>query len=219
MNFIKDNNISKYNYNTKYYAKLCIIKCNITNKYNINNSDCLKGKNIKYDDNIINNLINYCNNNNFIKEEQYYTLYKYENKYKYDIQDKELIYYKKEFLNGKLYDDNLLYCEISVPINFYEMPNIIYDEVLKHRFLYIKEYNEIKKDIIDNKLIENPKLIIENNDNIINISLDLCNYKNNYIINDKILYDLINILNILNININKDIILNYIDDIKNVCLN
>lgn len=219
MNFIKDNNISKYNYDIHYYVKLSITKFVKQDEFNIINNECIKGKLFKYDNNIINDLNNYCKENKFIEEKQQYILNKVYNKYKYIINDNTNEYYKKELLNGKIFDDNLLYTEIYTPINFYEFPNKIYDNKIKKRTIFFKEYIEIEKDILDNKLIENPKLTIDiNEDNYINIDLNIFNYKNNYIINDIILYDLMNILKILNINISKDNILNYIDDVKKICL-
>ena len=218
MNFLKDNNISKYNYKTKFYIKLCICKCHIINKFNIINYNCIKCKLYDYNKNQINKLIEYCQNNNFKQIDKELYICKYNNKYKINVINDETLYLKKELLNGKLYNNNLLYCEISTPINFYEIPNIIFDETLQQRTLFIREYIEIEKDILDNKLIENPKLILIKNNNQIQIQLDLCNNKNNYKISDNILNDLINIFNILNINISKDDILNYINNVKKVCL-
>jgi len=219
MNFIKDNNISKYNYDIHYYVKLSITKFVKQDEFNIINNECIKGKLFKYDNNIINDLNNYCKENKFIKEKQQYILNKVYNKYKYIINNNTNEYYKKELLNGKIFDDNLLYTEIYTPINFYEFPNKIYDNEIKKRTIFFKEYIEIEKDLLDNKLIENPKLTIDiNEDNFIIVDLNIFNYKNNYIINDIILYDLMNILKILNINITKDNILNYIDNVKKICL-
>ena len=214
MDILKDNNISKYNNNIKYYCKLNIIKCNFLSKTDyINNTELKLGKLYKFNDDILQKLNEYCINNKFNKEEQDVIITKYYNKYKYSIKNYENKYIKKELINGKIINNNLLYCELSTPINFYEIPNIIYnDEKNEHKILYIKEYIEIKKNILDNKLIENPKLIIEIVNNNILISFDIFNHDNNY--NNNNFNDLINILKILDMNIDKKYIIEFINNLK-----
>lgn len=169
MEFIQNNNISRYNYNNKYNVKVCFMKVNKIN-------DKLY-KYYNYDN--LNDIHNYLLNNNYDYIDEDVIITNFNNIYKYDNNENET-YTKEENILSE-YDDNIImYTKIYTNVMFNEMPNCNLETKKYHIKKYIKEIKLEDKTFLDNKLIINPFITIINIDNRIEIQIDIGNNKENF---------------------------------------
>lgn len=204
MQYIQENNISKYQTKVNYDITYNITKCHTIYQ----NKDVI----LKLDDINSDKIIEYCLNNGY--NESYDNIqYLYFNDYVKCIYDNKLSYHKEINIDEHLEHDYMDYIKLKSDVSKFKFPSLInYDVVITRTVHSFNKTFKVHHELFD-KNTNDASINIELFNNKILISVFIGNNNYKCIINNDINNELIQLCKLINIDIKKDYIVNRFDTI------